>query len=104
MYRITDIDAWHAHNKAESFLFPNYDEDSATPVINRVLLLDRGDWVLYDKDQAVKFNVMDKDSKGVQTPCRQAWRYGGRTDPHTRQGRGRTLVFPSAAIIRRTAS
>jgi hypothetical protein len=44
LYRITDFDAWREHNKAESFLFPNYDEDSATPAINRVLLLDRGDW------------------------------------------------------------
>jgi len=65
--RITDFDAWHEHNKAESFLFPNYDEDSATPAINRVLLLDRGDWVPYYKDQAVKFNVMDKDSQGVRS-------------------------------------
>jgi len=31
------------------------------------LLLDRGDWVPYYKDQAVKFNVMDKDSQGVQS-------------------------------------
>ncbi len=65
--RITDFDAWHEQNKAESFLFPNYDEDSATPAINRVVLLDRGDWVPYFKDQTVKFNVMDKDSQGVQT-------------------------------------
>lgn len=67
LYRITDFDAWHEHNKAESFLFPNYDEDSATPAINRVLLLDRGDWVPYYRDQAVKFNVMDKDSQGVRS-------------------------------------
>ena len=67
LYRITDFDAWHGQNKAESLLFPNYKEDSATPAINRVLLLDRGDWVPYYRDQAVKFNVMDKDSKGVQT-------------------------------------
>ena len=67
LYRITDFDAWHEHNKAESFLFPNYDEDSATPAINRVLLLDRGDWAPYDRDQAVKFNVMDRDSQGVQS-------------------------------------
>ena len=67
LYRITDFDAWRGHNKAESFLFPNYDEDSATPAINRVLLLDRGDWVPYYQDQAVKFNVMDRDSKGVQS-------------------------------------
>jgi hypothetical protein len=67
LYRVTDFDAWHEHNKAESFLFPNYDEDSATPAINRVLLLDRGDWVPYYKDQAVKFHVMDRDSQGVQS-------------------------------------
>jgi len=67
LYRVTDFDAWREQNRAESFLLPNYDEDSATPAINRVLLLDRGDWVPYFKDQAVKFNVMDKDSKGVQS-------------------------------------
>ena len=67
LYRITDFDAWRGQNKAESFLFPNHDEDSATPAVNRVLLLDRGDWVPYYKDQAVKFNVMDRDSKGVQS-------------------------------------
>ena len=67
LYRITDFDAWHGHNKAESFRFPNYDEDSTTPVINRVLLLDRGDWVPYYRDQAVKFNVMDRDAKGVRS-------------------------------------
>ena len=67
LYRITDFDAWRELNKAKSFLFPNYDEDSATPAINRVLLLDRGDWVPYYRDQAVKFNVMDKDSQGIQS-------------------------------------
>ena len=30
-------------------------------------MLDRGDWVPYYRDQAVKFNVMDKDSQGVQS-------------------------------------
>ena len=67
LYRVTDFDAWHEHNKAESFLFPNYDEDSATPAINRVLLLDRGDWVPYYSNQPVKFNIMDRDSQGVQS-------------------------------------
>lgn len=67
LYRITDSAAWREQNKAESFLFPNYKEDSATPAINRVLLLDRGDWVPYYQDQAVKFNVMDRDSQGVQS-------------------------------------
>jgi len=66
LYRITDFDAWREHNQAESFLFPNYQEDSATPAINRVLLLHRGDWVPYFQDQAVKFHVMDRDSQGVQ--------------------------------------
>jgi hypothetical protein len=67
LYRITDFDAWRQRNEAESFLFPNYDEDSATPAINRVLLLDRGNWVPYFQDQPVKFNIMDKDSQGVQS-------------------------------------
>ncbi len=66
LYRITDLDAWREGNRAETFLFPNYAEDSATPVINRVLLLDRGDWVPYHKGQAVKFNVMDRDAQGVK--------------------------------------
>ena len=65
LYRITDLDAWRGANRAESFLFPNYAEDSATPIINRVLLLDRGDWVPYRKDQPVKINVMDRDAQGV---------------------------------------
>jgi hypothetical protein len=30
------------------------------------LLLDRGDWVPYEKEQAVKINVMDKDGLGVK--------------------------------------
>lgn len=67
LYRITDLDAWRGENRAESFLFPSYVEDSATPSINRVLLLDRGDWVPYHKGQAVKFNVMDRDAQGVKT-------------------------------------
>ena len=66
LYRITDLDAWRGANRAESFLFPNYGDDSETPVINRVLLLDRGDWVPYHKDQAVKANVMDRDALGVK--------------------------------------
>lgn len=67
LYRITDLDAWRGDNRAESFLFPNYVEDSATPEINRVLLLDRGDWVSYFKGQPVKFNVLDRDAKGVKS-------------------------------------
>lgn len=66
LYRITDLDAWRGENKAEDFLFPNYEEDAKTPVINRVLLLDRGDWVPYHKGQTVKFNIMDRDQQGVK--------------------------------------
>lgn len=67
VYRITDIDAWRGANKAESFLFPNYAEDSAKPLINRVLLLDRGDWVPYFREESVKINVMDRDGLEVKT-------------------------------------
>ncbi len=66
LYRITDLDAWRGGNKAESFLFPNYEDDSATPQINRVLLLDRGDWVPYHKGQPVKINIMDRDGQGIR--------------------------------------
>ena len=66
LYRITDLDAWRGDNKAESFLFPNYDDDSATPQINRVLLLDRGDWVPYHKDKPVKIHIMDRDGQGIR--------------------------------------
>jgi len=67
LYRITDLDAWRGGNKAESFLFPNYEDDSATPQINRVLLLDRGDWVPYHKGQPVKINIMDRGGQGVRS-------------------------------------
>lgn len=67
MYRITDFDAWRGRNEAGSFLFPNYHEDASAPAINRVVLLDRGDWVPYFRDQAVTFNVMDRDSRGVES-------------------------------------
>ena len=67
LYRVADLDAWREENRADTFQFPNYDEDSATPAINRVMLLDRGDWVPYFRDQIVKFNMMDKDSQGVQS-------------------------------------
>lgn len=66
LFRITDLDAWRGENKAESFLFPNYEEDSASPKINRVLLLDLGDWVPYHQGSPVKFNIMDRDNQGVQ--------------------------------------
>jgi hypothetical protein len=67
LYRITDLDVWREDNRAESFLFPNYAQDSAKPLINRVLLLDHGDWVPYFKGQPVKINVMDRDSRGVKS-------------------------------------
>lgn len=66
LYRITNLDAWRGGNKAESFLFPNYKDDSASPQINRVLLLDRGDWVPYQKNQRVKINIMDRDGQGIR--------------------------------------
>ena len=66
LLRITDFNAWRAGNRAESFRFPNYAEDSATPKINRVLLLDRGDWVPYHRNEAVRFNLMDRDDRGVK--------------------------------------
>ena len=66
LYRITDRDAWLGQNKAGSLLFPNYELDSATPAINRVLLLDRGDWVPYKKGQPVRFNLMDRDNQGIK--------------------------------------
>ncbi|WP_235989885.1 C40 family peptidase [Bremerella alba] len=67
LYRITDPDAWRAGNRANSFQFPNYQEDTSTPTINRVVLLDRGDWVAYQKDQSVRFNILDKDDQGVKS-------------------------------------
>ncbi|MEX2580738.1 MAG: hypothetical protein WD342_16895 [Verrucomicrobiales bacterium] len=66
LYRITDLDAWRGGNRADALRFPNYEEDSATPVINRVLLLDRGDWVPYHKSEPVKIHVMDRDDQGVE--------------------------------------
>ncbi len=66
LYRITDHDAWRGENRAERFLFPNYSMDAATATLNRVLLLDLGDWVAYRKNQPVIFNVMDRDNSGVK--------------------------------------
>ena len=66
LYRITVLDAWRADNRADAFLFPNYEEDSAEAVINQTLLLGRGDWVPYRKNEAVKFNIMDREGKGVE--------------------------------------
>ena len=93
LYRITDLDAWRGENRAESFLFPNYSEDSATPVINGTLLLDRGDWVPYHVDQPVKLNVMDRDRQGVKSLV---------------INRGKTVVeeirLPGRAILERSFS
>ena len=55
-----------ADNRADAFLFPNYEEDSAEAVINQTLLRGRGDWVPYRKNEAVKFNIMDREGKGVE--------------------------------------
>lgn len=66
LYRITDLGAWRGGDP-DDFSFPNYEMDSATPTINRVLLLDRGDWVPYRKDETVRFNVMDRDNQGVSS-------------------------------------
>lgn len=67
LYRITDHAAWRGENRAERFLFPNYAKDAEVATINRVLLLDFGDWVVYRKDHPVVFNVMDRDQLGVET-------------------------------------
>lgn len=66
LFRITDLDAWRGANRAEIFRFPNYKTDTATPAINRALLLDLGDWVPYQKGQPVRFNVMDRDHRGAK--------------------------------------
>ena len=67
LFRIQDLDAWRAQNRADWLRFPNYRADSATPSINRTLLLDLGDWVPYQKGQPVKFNVMNRDARGVKS-------------------------------------
>lgn len=67
LFRIKDLNAWRAENRADSLRFPNYQADAATASINRSLLLDLGDWVPYRKDQPVKFNVMDRDGLKVKS-------------------------------------
>ncbi|GEP43624.1 hypothetical protein BGE01nite_29150 [Brevifollis gellanilyticus] len=67
LFRITDRDAWRGTNRAEPLLFPNHEADAAPAMINRTLLLDLGDWVPYQKGQPVKFNVMDRDQRGVKS-------------------------------------
>lgn len=66
LYRITDLDQWRGRNRAEGLHFPNFALDATTPKINRSLLLDLGDWVVYEKGQPIKFNVMDRDQRGVK--------------------------------------
>lgn len=66
LFRITDLDLWRGANRAESLRYPNYQTDAKRPAINRALLLDLGDWVPYQKGQAVKINVMDRDALGVK--------------------------------------
>ena len=67
LFRVTDLDAWRGANRAEPLRFPNFELDAAPPTINRTLLLDLGDWVPYQKGTPVKFNVMDRDQRGVKT-------------------------------------
>jgi hypothetical protein len=66
LFRITNLDLWRGDNRAEPLRFPNFELDAAAPVINRSLLLDLGDWVPYQKGTPVKFNVMDRDDRGVK--------------------------------------
>lgn len=66
LFRITDLDVWRGSNRSEPLLLPNYAADANPPKINRTLLLDLGDWVPYQKGEAVKFHVMDRDQRGVQ--------------------------------------
>jgi hypothetical protein len=67
LFRVTDLDAWRGDNRAEQMRFPNFELDAIPPSINRSLLLDLGDWVPYQKATPVKFNVMDRDQRGVKT-------------------------------------
>lgn len=67
LLRVTDRDAWRGNNRAEPLRYPNFELDAAPAKINRALLLDLGDWVPYQKGAPVKFNVMDRDLRGVKT-------------------------------------
>ncbi len=66
LFRITDLDIWRGDNRAEPLSYPNFELDATQPTINRALLLDLGDWVPYRKGTPVKFNVMDRDQRGVK--------------------------------------
>lgn len=67
LFRVTDLDLWRGDNRSESYLFPDYEADAREPTINRMLLLDLGDWVPYHQGRPVKFHVMDRDSQGVRS-------------------------------------
>jgi len=67
LFRVTNLDRWRGNNRAERLRFPNFELDATPPAINRALLLDLGDWVPYRKGAPVKFNVMDRDQRGVKT-------------------------------------
>jgi len=67
LFRVTDLGAWRGDNRAEPLRFPNFALDATPPTINRALLLDLGDWVPYQKGTPVKFNVMDRDQRGVKS-------------------------------------
>lgn len=66
LFRVTDLDAWRGANRAEPLHYPNPERDAQPATINRSLLLDLGDWVPYQKGAPVKFNVMDRDQRGVK--------------------------------------
>lgn len=67
LLRVTDRDAWRGDNRAEPLRYPNFELDAAPAKINRALLLDLGDWVPYQKGTPVKFNVMDRDQRGLMS-------------------------------------
>ena len=67
LLRVTDRDAWRGDNRAEPLRYPNFALDAAPARINRALLLDLGDWVPYEKGSPVKFNIMDRDQRGVKS-------------------------------------
>jgi hypothetical protein len=66
LFRVTNLDLWRGDNRAEPLRYPNFELDATPPTINRALLLDLGDWVPYRKGTPVKFNVMDRDQRGVK--------------------------------------
>jgi hypothetical protein len=67
LLRITDLNTWRRNNRADQLHFPNYQSDAAPTPVNRSLLLDLGDFVPYAKGQPVKFNIMDRDQRGLKS-------------------------------------